>query len=141
MATTNLRVRTGNRVIVSFDGKEIGLVQNLRPSDDYGLDAASGIGDIHVIEHVPTVARHSISCSALVLFTGQMREAGIAAVNGDDALKGIVFDIVVQSKDDGTVLRKYTGCSYASGSVDITKHAILVGDAQFMALDVSGTGF
>lgn len=140
MSSVNLNVRTGNRVIVTFDSQQIGLLQNLRPSDDYGLDAASGIGDIHVVEHVPTMARHSLSASSMVLFTDTMRSLGIAAVNGDDALRGLVFDIVIASKDDGSVLRKYSGCSYASGSVDIQKHAILVTDAQFMALDVSGTG-
>lgn len=140
MATKNVKVRTGNRVIATFDGKQVGLLQNVRLSDDYGLDPASGIGDIHVQEHVPTVARHSVSVGALVLIAGAMREAGISAINGDDALKGVVFDIVVQSKDDGAVLRKYVGCSYASGDVDIQKHAILVSNATFMALDVVGTG-
>lgn len=140
MATKNVKVRTGNRVIAAFDGKQIGLLQNIRTSDDYGLDPASGIGDIHVQEHVPTVARHTVTASALILISGAMRELGIAAINGDDALKGITFDIVVQSKDDGAVLRKYLGCSYSSGDVDIQKHAILVSNATFMALDVVGAG-
>jgi hypothetical protein len=140
MATTNVKVRTGNRVIATIDGKQVGLLQNIRLSDDYGLEPASGIGDIHAQEHVPTVARHTVSASALVLIKGAMRELGLAAINGDDALKGIVFDIVVQSKDDGAVLRKYVGCSYGSGDIDIQKHAILVSNATFLALDVVGTG-
>ena len=41
--------------------------------------------------------------------------------------------------DDGTLLRKYVGCSYASGSIDIQKHQIAVQSAQFNALDVVGT--
>lgn len=141
MSKTNLQVRTGNRVIVSIDGHEVGLMQNINGSDDYGLDKASGIGDIHTIEHVPTNANHSISCSQLVLFKGALRDLGIATENGDGALKGIVFDIVVQSKDDGSVLRKWMGCSYGGGSVDVNKHAIIVANASFMALDVAGTGF
>lgn len=140
MATTNVKTRTGNRVIVQFDGKQIGLVQSVRMSDDYGPEPASGIGDIHVQEYVPTMARHSLSVSSMVLFRGAMREAGLATVNGDDALEGKVFDIVTMSKDDGAVLRKYTGCSYASGDIDISKHAIIVSNAMFNALDVSGEG-
>lgn len=140
MATTNVKTRTGNRVIVQFDGKQIGLVQSVRMSDDYGLEPASGIGDIHVQEYVPSMARHSLSVSSMVLFRGAMREVGLATVNGDDALEGKVFDIVTMSKDDGTVLRKYTGCSYASGDIDISKHAIIVSNAMFNALDVSGEG-
>lgn len=61
-------------------------------------------------------------------------------MDGDDALEGKVFDIVVKSKDDGEELRKYTGCSYASGDVEVQKHAILVSNAQFNALNVSGPG-
>lgn len=140
MATTNVKTRTGNRVIAQFDGKQIGLVQSVRMSDDYGPEPASGIGDIHVQEYVPTMARHSLSVSSMVLFRGAMREAGLATINGDDALEGKVFDIVTMSKDDGTVLRKYTGCSYASGDIDISKHAIIVSNAMFNALDVSGEG-
>ena len=65
---------------------------------------------------------------------------GIIPENGDAALKGLVFDIEVYSKDDGSLLRKYTGVSYDSGSIDINKHAIIVQNGQFKALDVGGTG-
>lgn len=140
MASANLKARSGNRVIVKFDGKQIGLIQSVRMSDDYGPEPASGIGDIHVAEYVPTMARHSISVQSMILFTGAMREAGIHTVDGDAALEGMVFDIVIQSKDDGAELRKYTGCSYASGDVEVNKHAILVTSGQFNALNVTGSG-
>ena len=137
---TNLKTRTGNRIALVFDGKQIGLIQSLRMNDDMGLEAVSGIGDIHVQEHVPTVARHTLSVSAAVLNRGAMLEAGIVMENGDAALQGLVFDIEVYSKDDGTLLRKYIGCSYASGDMDVSKHAVVMQSAQFNALDVSGTG-
>jgi hypothetical protein len=140
MPGINLKTRSGNRVVVQFDGKQIGLVQSVRMSDDYAPDPASGIGDIHVQEYVPTLARHSIQVSSMVLSKGAMREAGLSALDGDDVLQGKVFDIVVFSKDDGTELRKYMGCSYASGDVDITKHAIIMANAQFNALNVTGDG-
>lgn len=140
MSSVNLKARSGNRVIVKFDGKQIGLIQSVRMSDDFGPEPASGIGDIHVAEYVPTMARHSVSVSSMILFTGAMREAGITTVDGDDALEGRVFDIVVESKDDGTELRKYIGCSFASGDVEVQKHAILVSNAQFNALNVTGLG-
>jgi len=140
MASINLKARSGNRVIVTFDGKQIGLVQSVRMSDDYGPEPASGIGDIHVAEYVPTMARHNLSVSAMKLFKEDMRAAGITALDGDDVLEGKVFDIVVLSKDDGSELRKYIGCSYASGDVEVNKHQILVGNAQFNALNVTGGG-
>lgn len=140
MATQNLKTRSGNRIIVTFDGKQIGLLQSVRANDDYAPEPASGIGDIHVQEYVPTMARHSLSVSAMLLNRGAMLEAGIAAENGDAMLQGLVFDIEVYSKDDGTLLRKYTGCSYASGDLEVSKHAIVMQSGTFNALDVTGMG-
>lgn len=134
----NIKVRSGNRIVVRFDGKEIGLIQNVSMNDDYAPEPASGVGDIHVAEWVPTMARHSLNVSAMVLRRGAMLEAGIAMENGDAVLQGLVFDFESYDKDTGDLLRKYMGCSYASGSIEIQKHAITVQQAVFNALDVSG---
>ena len=136
---TNLKVRSGNRIVVTFDGKQIGTCKSVRMNDDYGPEPVTGIGDIHVQEYVPTVARHTISCSYVVLNKGALRDLGISIENGDSALQGLVFDLVVLSKDDGAQLRKYTGCSYASGDLEIQANAVVMANAQFNALDVTGT--
>lgn len=136
----NVKTQSGNRIVVLFDGKQVGLIQNVRMSDDYSPEPASGIGDIHVVEHVPTVARHSLSVSAMVLKRGSLRKAGISALNGDAMLKGLVFDFLTIDKDTGETLRKYSGCSYASGDADVSKHAIVLNSGQFNALDVTGDG-
>jgi hypothetical protein len=136
----NLKTRSGNKTVVMFDGKAIGLIQSVRMNDDYSPEAASGIGDIHVVEYVPTQARHSLSVSAMVLNAGSLRAAGISMENGDAVLQGLVFDFVTQDKASGTVLRKYIGASYASGDVSVEKHAIVMNSAQFNCLDVTGTG-
>ncbi len=140
MATVNHRVYSGNIIAAVFDGRQIGLLQNIGMQDDYGPEPASGIGDIHVQEYVPTMARHMLSVTGMVLRRGAMLEAGIAAENGDAMLQGIVFDIIVASQATGQVLRTYRGCSYASGSIDVQKHAIVMQSAQFNCLDVVGTG-
>lgn len=140
MAKQNVRVQSGNRLVVKFDGVEIGLVQNVRMNDDYSPEAASGIGDIHAQEYVPTMARHVLNVTNMVLKKGSMRAAGLSPENGDAVLQGTVFDIIAQDKDTGAVMRKYTGCSYASGDLEIGKHAIVMSSAVFNALDVSGTG-
>lgn len=137
---TNLKVRSGNRTVVSFDDKDIGLVQSLRSSDDYGHEAASGIGDAHVQEYVPGQARHSISVTKMTLLKDLVRSAGIYAENADDVLKGRVFDITQYGKDENEILRKYTGCTFVSGDTETVAHRITTSNAQFMALDVSGTG-
>lgn len=137
---SNVKTRSGNRVVVVFDGKQLGLVRSMRANDDYSPEPASGIGDIHVQEYVPTMARHSLSVSQMVLIKGAMLEAGIATENGDAALQGLVFDLEVYDKDTGVLMRKYLGVSYASGDIDINAHQIIVTSGQFNALDVVGTG-
>ena len=139
MARENLKVRSGNRIVVVFDGKQVGLIQSVSANDDYSPEPASGIGDIHVAEYVPTMARHSLSVSAMLLNKGAMLQAGLVPENGEAMLQGLVFDFEVYAKDDGTLLRKYIGCSYASGSIEVQKHAIVMQSAQFNALDVTGT--
>lgn len=136
----NRKVRSGNRIIATLAGKQIGLVQNIRMSDDYGPEPASGVGDIHVQEWVPTMARHTVNVSKMVLDKEKIRSSGITMENGDAVLQGLVFDIESYDKDSGELLRKYVGCSYASGDVEISKHAIVTSNATFNALDVSGTG-
>lgn len=137
---TNQRVVSGNRIEVLLDDTKIGTMKSLRANDDYSPEPVAGIGDIHVQEYVPTVARHSLSCSYVLLNAGMLREKGIALENGDDALQGLVFDIVVMSKNDGTILRKYEGCSYASGDMEVQANAVVMANAQFNALNVTGMG-
>lgn len=136
---TNLLTRSGNRIIITFGGVQIGMLQSISAEDDYAPEPASGIGDIHVQENVPTMARHSLSVSTMVMNKGAMIKCGIAPENGDAVLLGIVYNIEVYSKDDGTLLRNYIGCSYASGSLEVTKHAIVMQSGRLLALDVSGT--
>ena len=136
---TNLQVRSGNRIIITFGGVQIGMLQSVSANDDYAPEPASGIGDIHVQENVPTIARHSLSVSAMVMNKGAMVKAGLAPTNGDAVLLGIVYNVEIYSKDDGTLLANYIGCSYASGSLEVTKHAIVMQHGQLLALDRTGT--
>ena len=137
---TNLKTRSGNRILVFLAGIQVGLIQSIRASDDYSPEPASGVGDIHVQEYVPTMARHMLSVSNMVLNVGNLRSLGITPENGDAVLQGLVFSFVITSKDDGSVLKTYTGCSYASGDVDISKHAIVMQSSQFNCLDTNGKG-
>ncbi len=137
---TNVQTRSGNRIVVQLDGVEVGLIQSVRGSDDYGLEPASGVGDAHMQEYVPGAARHTVNVSAMVLIKNNLRGLGLFPENADQVLKGQVFDIVEYDKDSKAKIRAYHKCSYASGDVDISKHQITVHSGVFMALDVSGTG-
>jgi len=138
MAQINQNTYTGNRIIVKFDGEQVGLIQSVRMNDDYAPEPASGIGDIHVQEYVPTLARHNLNVSNMILKKANLRAKGLVPENADAMLQGLVFDIEVYDKDNATLMRKYMGCSYASGDLDVQKHAIVVSNAVFNALDVAG---
>ena len=140
MAATNVQTQSGNRIVVLLNGVRVGLLQSVRMNDDYSPEPASGIGDIHVVEYVPGMARHTLNVSAMVLKKGAMLAAGVVPDNGNIVLQGIVFEIEAFSKDDNTLVRKYLGCSYASGDIEITKHAIVMQSAVFNCLDTTSVG-
>jgi hypothetical protein len=123
-----------------FDGVQIGLLQDVRFNEDYAPAEASGVGNIRVVEYVPTMAKYTVSARFMVLNLGSMYKAGVVVPkDADGVMQGFVFDIAVYDNGDGSLLRKAIGCSYASGDIEIQKHAILVSSANFNALDVSGT--
>src|SRR3978361_1103160 len=96
MATQNQLTYSGNLITVELDTKVVGLIQSLRASDNFGLEAASGVGDIHNVEYVPSRADHSLSIQNMTLFTGNLRDVlGQLNENGDAVMQGWVFDVVI----------------------------------------------
>jgi hypothetical protein len=132
-------VFTGNEVILYLNGVEVDLVQNLRGTDDYGFEPASGIGDIHAFEYVPTMARHSIAISKFALRLETAVTAGIIQENGDAALANAPIEIEIFSKLTGALIKKYLGVSNSSADIAVTAHRVVVEDANFVAIDTSGT--
>lgn len=130
-------VITGNEAVLVLNNVRASLFQTFRATDDYGFEPASGIGDIHVKEYTPTLARHAISISRFVLKLDVAVQSGIILENGDAALLGNVFDIEVFSKT-GVLMRKYKDCINNSGDLGVTAHRVLVNDANFVGLDVTG---
>ena len=139
MSSENLQARSSNSVLVYLDGFTVGAIKSVHMTDDYSPEPVSGIGSIAVVEYVPTLARHTITVNNMVLIAANLRAAGVYTLDGLDALVGRVFDILVVAVD-GTVLRNYLGCSYASGNVEVTANQVLVSNGTFMALTVNGTG-
>lgn len=137
---TNVQTQSGNRVVIELDGVAFGLLQNVDWGDNYGHESASGIGDIHSKEWVPSKADHTVSVGMMVMINHKARRVGILAENGDDVLKGRVFDIVAYSKDTGQKLRAARSCTFDSGRVSVNAHRIVVTNAEFKALDVDGLG-
>lgn len=138
--TANVKLNTGNRIQIEVGGAKVGFAQSYRASDSYALEQASGIGDVHVLENVPTRANHRITLNGMILITGGMRAQGISIQNGDAAMQGLVLDVVIYSRDTGLPLRAYKQCSFDSGDVEVGAHRIVMETANFIALDATGFG-
>lgn len=154
----NIIAHSGNLLAIEFDGKRFATIQSMSVQDDYGPEPVSGIGDIHVQEYVPSMARHTIQVHHAVLKSSSMYGQSIIGENGCDRLRGLEFDIVIYEKNplsgqtatggsaaqEGVcdtqlaVVRKYRHCSMASGSTQIQAHRVVMTDATFNARDVIG---
>lgn len=157
----NVLVRSSNRFSILMGNVVVGLLQDLRCQDDYSPEPASGIGSINVYEYVPTVARYTISTSQACMFIASLRKIGVSFENGNDAMKGMVFDIQIYDRVQqdsvvapgttdrgkevtmfeegsaaGALLRVYKKCSFASGDIEIRKHAMIVNSATINACEV-----
>ena len=63
----NSNIRNGNRVLIKMDNVIIGYATSARCSDDYGLEPVHVLGQLQCLEYIPTHARHTISCSLVVM--------------------------------------------------------------------------
>lgn len=137
----NLQTHSGNRLVVEADGKRIGLAQSWRVDDNFGHEAASGIGDARAVEFVPGMARFTLSITTMVLFRNNLVQLKIIPKNVDDVLRGMELDFVLYSRDTGDWLTKYIGAKYDSGSTDVQAHRIVTKSASFMVRDKDSNNF
>jgi hypothetical protein len=141
------RTQTGNRVLISLAGIDVGLAQTLRPSDDYGVEPAGSLGYLEARELVPLNARHSLNLGMVQLSKESLYYAAQASGSPsiipqsgetDDpsqasALDGYEFDIEVYDRFTGKGLVKYYGCVYSSGDTDFSLNRITITNAVFIA--------
>lgn len=138
MARQHTVVRTANFIRILLDGKAIGIMQNCRCNDDYGMEPVSGIGKINAYEHVPTQARHQLNTTFAVMRRELLVQSGFIPENGEAALRGIVFDVEMYDKRDGQLIKKYISCSYNNGDFSVDAHRVIMRNASFLALDTAG---
>lgn len=126
-----------NRTRVFVGGIEFHLLSNVRGTDNYALERVSGIGDIHVREHVPTVAQHEFTLSGYMVKDEQSISSGIIPENGDAALLGRTFTVEMFDKD-GPLLRRYEQAMCNNADASMAAHRLLMKDTTFYATDVVG---
>lgn len=140
---------TGNLVLIELGGVFVGIIQSLNGQDDLGLQPISGVGRNTAYENAPGFARYSLTIDTIFLFPNlvagttsladgdhmvNFEDANIAPKIAEDALRGLVVDIVVRTKG-GKELFRYKYASYGGGSFGIQKHVPVTRSAQFLAID------
>jgi hypothetical protein len=144
VTTTNRQVQSANLLVIEFGGFQIGIVQTMRISGDFGLTDESGIGDNAVVEYIPGIAHINVSASGILLLTQNLLSAGLMPSTGvKEILSGKVFDIGIYTPKVGTVegkwLLKAIDCSAASMDIGINTGRALTYDYSFRARDIAGT--
>lgn len=129
---------TGNLVNVFINGVQLSVLSSLRATQDFAYEPVPEIGNIDYVEFVPTVARYAISISKALLNLEDAITAGIITSNGAAALLGNTFDIEIFSIN-GPLLRKFTNCVNASADMSIQANRLIMIDANFLGIDVTGT--
>lgn len=145
-------VATGNIVTIDFGKAKLGLVQTMQITEDFGVQPASGIGDIEPAEHVPGTSRIQLQMDSILIFKNavdsalnvttelpatlndkeSIDSADIAPSEPRRILEGRTFTITVMTMG-GVTIRQYLDCVYASGNFSIQKHSMISRSATFMA--------
>lgn len=147
MATNNRRTYVSNRIdLVLDDQYRIGAVQSVEVQMSFALEPISGVGSVRVLEWIPTMARISVNCDTVYIFSEEMEQVGRQLVpqRADDSMFGWVFDIYAQPDQFDvpgygaaaySKVWKAQGCSFDSGSFRVAKHGAVGRACSFMALD------
>jgi hypothetical protein len=123
---------TGNLIILKIGGVEVGRAQNITADSDFGLEDVSGIGDVEIQEHINTKITHTLTVDKYIINKQTLLEIGWVPVSEDVLAMGVI-DIEILTKD-GTLIKKYEGCSCANYSLRVGAHAIIGENATWRAL-------
>lgn len=140
---TNQNVHASNSMIILIRGKEVGRVNGLSISPDFGTQAVPyGIGSIMPAEHVNLEWRAELSIESFMIrlrstTTGNTGIQDVLGVPvGEDILNTEVFDIVVLDKVTKEPIMSCEGCTWSGVNFSIRQGAITGKDARAMCLRV-----
>jgi hypothetical protein len=140
---TNQNVHASNSMLIFIRGKEVGRVNGLSISPDFGTQAVpEGIGSIMPAEHVPLEWRGEVSIESFMirLRSTASGNTGIQDILGcpvgEDILLTETFDILVTDKVTKETVLVCEGCTWASVSFSIRQGAITGKDCRAMALRI-----
>lgn len=127
------KVRHGSRVKVLFEGKEVGIMTNFAPNEDYGQAPVYGIGHLTPQELVNQRFAGTFTFTSLLIEKAKIANLGYVKTSGKpvaDVAKAILtqegFTISIEDKYTGENIETYEGCKVGSRGLNVTENAILV---------------
>jgi hypothetical protein len=120
-----MRAITGNHVIMTINGKTIGLMSNVTITDEVEMQRIVGIGDSTAVELVPGDVSYVISGDRYMAQTEALRDLGLVPENPADWLTFSGLHIEVVDRINGKTLEHYSGCKFTHHTRKYEKHAIV----------------
>lgn len=119
----------GNRALLKVNGNLMasGTVQNVRATDDFGIQDVDGLGEAEAVELVPGKVTHTISFERFFVYNKNLRALGFVP-SSDQYLLPPNLDIEIIDKVSGETVEHYTGGLVATHGRSIGKHVLSVED-------------
>jgi len=132
------KVYSGNTVMVVINNKPVGLLQDVTADEDFAPEPASGIGDVRVVEYVPTMYRVSLRVASMSLKKDSLFSVGVFPENVDKYLATNPFTVVVIDKVTNKIIRQYNNCIFGRGTFSVRKHTIVSHDCTLFSTEAIG---
>lgn len=131
-------VHTGASILLVIDNKVVGRAQGVSGERTFGTEPVYEIGSIMPAEYVHNRYEGSVRVDRFFVKKKSLKDLGLAPL-GEEVLKQNIIDIVIVSKEDGSVIRAYRGCSIVNYSEEFRANAIAGENATFYYLKATDT--
>jgi hypothetical protein len=133
------RLLHAGRAAISYNGKVIGYMTNVSPSEDWGLAPQYAIGSIFAIEIPALRFLGTVTAGLLVIEKQKARDCGIPAGEDEASLNEAIRDLLTKEGVDitvtdiptGDVVLSITGCKCGTQNWTITANAVITRNATF----------
>lgn len=126
------KVIHGAKIVVTFEGKKIGVLTNLTENEDYGVQAVYGIGNFTPSELVALRFTGNFTYSKLVLSDDAIADLQYAERSGKTLAviaKAILtqegFVIAIEDKHNGNNIATISDCKMTNLSLTVSENAIV----------------
>ena len=131
-------VHTGNTISIRVGNVEVGRAQTLSSQRDFGTEGLYELGNYMPVEHDFLKFTGTAALTRMRIRKDTLATIGLAPL-GSEVLQTAIFDIVVESNIDGSIIEIYQGCSIQNYSTDYRANEYVSETANFFFLNSSNS--